>query len=36
MEPSYENEEALVLWLRRGIRMTVRVLGACRTSLVTH
>ncbi|CAH1070309.1 transposase [Candidatus Nitrotoga sp. 1052] len=25
MEPSSENEEALVLWLRRGIRMAVRV-----------
>jgi len=27
MEPSYENEEALVLWLRRGIRLAVRVLA---------
>jgi len=27
MKPNDENEEALVLWLRRGIRLAVRVLA---------
>jgi len=27
MEPGYENDEALILWLRRGIRLAVRVLA---------
>lgn len=27
MEPSYENEEALILWLHRGVRLAVRVLA---------
>ncbi len=27
MQPNVENEEALVLWLRKGIRLAVRVFG---------